>query len=70
MVAIARNALDPGRCARGSGLDGRGYPRSGHATAIEIFKDDLHPDDVRRVKDFHYRTRDVVDALRTEEVRP
>jgi UDP-N-acetylmuramoyl-tripeptide--D-alanyl-D-alanine ligase len=40
------------------------------AAAIEIVKSDLHADDVVLVKGSRYRTWDVVDSLRPEEVRP
>lgn len=71
LIAVAGNArpiLDG--AAQVPGWTGEAIFAEDQPTAIEIVKGDLRADDVVLVKGSRYRTWDVADALRPEEVRP
>lgn len=71
LVAVAENARPILDGANGvDGWTGEAIFADDQATAIEIVQSDLHAGDVVLVKGSRYRTWDVVDALRPEEVRP
>ncbi|MCO8278022.1 UDP-N-acetylmuramoyl-tripeptide--D-alanyl-D-alanine ligase [Actinoplanes sp. TRM 88003] len=52
------------------GWTGSAFLAADQASAIEVLHDDLHGGEVVLVKGSRYRTWDVVDSLRPEEVRP
>jgi len=71
LVAVADNArpfLDGAN--RVDGWAGEAVFAADQAPAVEIVKGDLKAGDIVLVKGSRYRTWDVVDALRPEEVRP
>jgi UDP-N-acetylmuramoyl-tripeptide--D-alanyl-D-alanine ligase len=71
LIAVADNARPILDGANGvPGWTGSAVFATDQAAAIEIVRGDLHADDVVLVKGSRYRTWDVVDALRPEEVRP
>jgi UDP-N-acetylmuramoyl-tripeptide--D-alanyl-D-alanine ligase len=71
LVAVAENARPILDGAAGvDGWAGEAIFADDQATAVEIVEADLHAGDVVLVKGSRYRTWDVVDALRPEEVRP
>jgi UDP-N-acetylmuramoyl-tripeptide--D-alanyl-D-alanine ligase len=68
LIAIAGAAPVLDGAATVAGWTGQAVAAEDQASAIEVL--DLHPGDVVLVKGSRYRTWEVVDHLRPEEVRP